>query len=327
MLQSPQDGEVRSTDLIQSALFLVGCERSGTTLFRLMLDHHPQIAFFFEFEYAVSEMPRNGGFPDLQAYYDFLERNRIFRTARVEIDRTLDYPHLIDSFLRQKRIRDGNKPVVGATVHYAFDRLPRIWPDARFIHLLRDGRDVARSIIGMGWASNMYTAARWWRDAEETWSALDRQIPAERKLTVRYEDLVTRTQEELERVCEFIGVPYDPAMLDYSKTSTYEKPNTASLRQWKVKATPHEIQLAEAGIGQLLEARGYELSGLPPLTITPLREAWLNLHDRLGRFRFGVRRYGLRLVLAERVARWLRLSSWHKKIARRVDEIDEKYIK
>jgi Sulfotransferase family len=43
--------------MIKKPVFLVGSERSGTTLFRLMLDHHPQIACFFEFEYAVSRMP------------------------------------------------------------------------------------------------------------------------------------------------------------------------------------------------------------------------------------------------------------------------------
>lgn len=62
-LQSSEERALQTTDQIESPVFLVGSERSGTTLFRLMLDHHPQIAFFFEFEYAVAMMSPTGSSP------------------------------------------------------------------------------------------------------------------------------------------------------------------------------------------------------------------------------------------------------------------------
>ena len=207
----------RPGDLIAQPLFLVGAERSGTTILRMMLDHHPQIAFFCEFEYAVQKVPDSQGWPELSQYYEFLETNRIFEAGQLTIDKGLDYRHLIDSFLRQKRDRDG-KPLVGATVHYQFDRLLRIWPDARFIHICRDGRDVGRSVIEMGWAGNMYTAVQRWMEAEEVWSGMRRELSANRYIDIRYEVLVTEPEATLTRLCEFIGVPYDPAMLDYSET-------------------------------------------------------------------------------------------------------------
>ena len=200
--------------MLEGPVFLVGSERSGTTLLRLMFDHHPQVAFFFEFEYSVTRMPETSGWPDLEEYYDFLEQNRIFRAARLTIDKGLDYPHLIDNFLRQKQRRDG-KPVVGATVHYEFDRLLRIWPDARFIHLVRDGRDVARSVIAMGWAGNMYMAVEPWLRAETLWSSLSGRLPADRWMEIRFEKVVSEPETVLTRFCEFIGVPYDPMMLEY----------------------------------------------------------------------------------------------------------------
>src|SRR6185369_10561789 len=92
------------------------------------------------------------------------------------VDRSLSYPQLIDSFLQQQRARS-NKPLVGATVHRHFDRLLRIWPVARFVHLVRDGRDVARSVIEMGWAGNLWTGCDRWIDAEQLWAKFSQMLP------------------------------------------------------------------------------------------------------------------------------------------------------
>jgi len=316
----------RPDGMLERPVFLVGSERSGTTLLRLMLDHHPQIAFFFEFQYAVSMMPDTTGWPDLKAYREFCENDRIFRDTRLKFDESLDYPHLIDSFLRQKQLRDG-KPLVGAVVHYQFDRLLRIWPDARFIHLVRDGRDVARSVITNGLAGNMYTAAQTWMKAETLWSSFARELPADRWTAVRYEDLVTKPETILTHICEFIGVAYDPAMLEYSKDSTYEAPSPARMYQWKTRLNPDEIRLAEARIGSLLVERGYERSDYAPLEVSLPAKIRLHIQDRLYRISFRRRKYGTRLWLAKAVARRLRLHSWQKALQRRIDAIDERHLK
>ena len=169
-----------SHSLVKKPIFLVGSERSGTTLTRLMLDHHPMIAFFFEFEYSILSMSDDGAWPDLGEYIAHLRNDRIFNHAQLSIDESLDFPHLVDSFLVQKRDRD-HKPIVGATVHYHFDRLLKVWPDARFIHILRDGRDVARSIMEMGWAGNMYTAVNHWIHAERLWEEMCKTLPESRR--------------------------------------------------------------------------------------------------------------------------------------------------
>src|SRR5688572_23588798 len=101
-----------------------------------MLDSHPELAFRYEFELAVEAMPDDERFPELDAYYEFLSNLR-WVGAPPRIDRTLDYPGLVRSFLEQKRVADGKRRV-GAIVHKHFVRLPRIWPDARYVHLVRD---------------------------------------------------------------------------------------------------------------------------------------------------------------------------------------------
>lgn len=312
--------------MISQPVFLVGSERSGSTLLRLMLDHHPRLAFFFEFEYAVEFMPEFNGWPNLEDYYRELESNRIFLAGSLEIVRGLDYPQLIDDFLRQKRDRDG-KPLVGAVVHRHFDRLLRIWPDARFIHLIRDGRDVGRSYIEMGWAGNMYTAVDGWIMAEQLWSKLSQIVPEERKIDVHYEGLATETVPTLTRICEFIGVSYDSAMLDYSTHSTYEPPSPKFVGTWRRKLSPHEVQLAEMKCGSMLTERGYELSGYPPLQVTPWMDMQLKGQDRWYRAMFRRKRFGTTLFLADLATRRLHLDGWHLRVRKRLNAIEEKYLK
>ncbi len=66
-------------DMIREPVFMVGSERSGTTLLRLMLDHHPGIAFHFEFEFAVERLADDGTFPPIEAYHKWLRSERGFR--------------------------------------------------------------------------------------------------------------------------------------------------------------------------------------------------------------------------------------------------------
>lgn len=312
--------------MIERPIFLVGAERSGTTLLRLMLDHHPEIAFHFEFELAVERIGADGAWPDLEAYTRWLETDRIWRESGFSVDRSLDYPRLVDSFLVQKRDRD-RKRLVGATVHRHFDRLLEIWPNARFLHLVRDGRDVARSVVGMGWAGNPWHGASRWLQAEATWDRLQVALPPERWVEVRYEQLIADPERALRRLCDFVGVPFDPAMFDYARTSTYDLPEAGLVGQWRSKLAPREVRLVESCIGPVLLDRGYALSGLEPLRPGGLARAWLRLDSRIRLALFRARRYGPRLFAADLLSRRLGLDAWQRRVALRRDEVDSAYRK
>jgi len=196
------------------AVFLIGAERSGTTLLRIMLDHHPMLAFRNEFEFAVDMVGDGGAMPDLDAYYEHLAVCRTFLMSGFEIDKQLDYRSLVHSFLEQKRARD-DKPRVGATIHRHFHRILHLWPDARFIHLVRDGRDVAFSRIGMGWVGNAWEGAHEWVEVEEQVRELAAGVGPERIMRVTFESLVSEPEKTLGTICGFLGLEYDDAMLDY----------------------------------------------------------------------------------------------------------------
>src|SRR2546428_1804823 len=120
------------------------------------------------------------------------------------MDQSLGYGELGDVFLGQKQADSGGKRYVGPTVHRHFDRLRFLWPHARYIHLVRDPRDVARSVFQKGWSGNLYQAAEFWIQAEESWDSLLTHLLDDQSMEVHYEELVTRTERTLSDICRFI---------------------------------------------------------------------------------------------------------------------------
>jgi hypothetical protein len=312
--------------ICDSPIFLVGSERSGTTLLRLMLDHHPDIAFNLESEFLVTQIPDDGVFPDVRDYCEFLRNDRVFRHSRFEIKDGLDYVAMVNDFLEQKRTRDG-KAIVGATVHYQFSKLGRIWPKAKYIYLFRDGRDVANSVVGMGWAGNVYAAADWWIAAENEWGHYRRRIPDGSWIEVRYEDLIANPREQLTRICRFLGVDYSDRIFDYVKNSSYTMPDVALNYQWKKRMGKKDVQRLEAKMGDRLLSRGYELSGHPRIALSSIDKTYFALHSRIGAYVHQFRKFGTLLVIRAMIARRLGLKAQYRRIRRMLDEIVDANLK
>lgn len=291
-----------------------------------MLDHHPDIAFNLESEFMVTRISDDGRFPDIGDYREFLINDRVFRHSCFEIKDGLDFVAMVNDFLEQKRIRDG-KAIVGATVHYQFSKIGRIWPKARYIYLLRDGHDVANSVVGMGWAGNVYVAANFWLEAEKEWEHCRHVIPDESWIEVRYEELIADPREQLTRICHFLGVEYSDHMFDYVKNSSYGMPDIALNYQWKTRLGRKDVQLLEAKIGDRLLSRRYELSGYPRITISYIKQGYLHLHSRIGAFVYRTRQFGAALAIMETTTRWLGLSKQHRRIQRIIDKMEDANLK
>src|SRR5690606_9797487 len=132
--------------LAPQPVFVVGAERSGSTLLRLMLDQHPRLSFPHQLEFAVDWISDDGRFPDLATYRENLQRDGVFLRSGFQLRTSLydDYVSLTRDFLEQRR---NGADFVGGTVHRHFHRLAHVWPSARYIHLIRDPRAVARSSV------------------------------------------------------------------------------------------------------------------------------------------------------------------------------------
>lgn len=298
-------------------VFLCGALRSGTTLLALMLGGHPSLVRAGEMDFLL-ECPRSAdGAPDVEAYRSALASDRIFLESGVRIDERLSHDDLVRSFVDQKR-EPGKRLVV--TVHRHFTRIPSLFPDARYIHLLRDPRDVARSSIKMGWAGNVYFGIDHWIDSEAEFKALEREADPEKIITVQYKNLVLDPEGELSRLSAFIGAPYDPGMLRYHETSTYDPPDSSHLDAWKKKLSPEEIGLIEGKAGHMMAARGFEKSDCPSLQPGALKRAALAFQNRTARIGFSIRRYGAILTILDIVGRRLALHPLSAFTRRKIDE-------
>lgn len=114
------------------------------------------------------------------------------------------------------------------------DALYRMFPNMRIIHSIRDGRDSAASVTGLGWGpDDLDRALDWWaRKVEQGFAACDR-IPADRVHVVQLEDLVARHRDrEYERLLAFLGLDDDPAMrMFFNERVTAEKAHVGRWRQ------------------------------------------------------------------------------------------------
>lgn len=310
--------------LLRAPLFLVGSERSGTTLLRLMLDHHPQIAFEKEFDFAVERVSDTGRPPSLAHYLDWLGT---VRGVDYAIDPALGYRELVNDFLRQKQAASGGKPHVGATIHRNFDRLRYLWPDARYIHLVRDPRDVARSVVQKGWAGNIYQAAEFWTKAERCWDSLAAHLSEGQAIEVHYEDLVLQTETVLAAICRFAGVEYSPEMLAYpADAPQYPPPDPALVLQWRTKLPPRDVALVEIRSAGLMESRGYVPSGPRLPAIGPVRHELLLTAARLRRFGTRLRVFGPWLVAMDVLGRRLGLRRVARHAQRGINAVEQSLI-
>ena len=286
-------------------VFICGALRSGTTLLRLMINDHPGLSNPGEMDFLFEPPPMQDGRRDMAAYARELAYNRVVQKLALKFDQTLDYPDQVRAFVRQLQA-PGKR--LSINIHRHFDRIPEIFPAARYVHLLRDPRDVAKSSIGMGWAGNAYHGVDHWIASERDFEKLAAIVPAKRIHRMRNEDLVRTPEQELAGLCAFLGVAYDPLMLDYPSHTTYGPPDPRLVEQWRNDATGRDLGLVEGKLGDMLASRGYAPSGAKVLRPGPVERFCLRTQDRWGRWRFMIRRNGLAVMAADLVGRRLSIA-------------------
>jgi hypothetical protein len=212
---------------VRPAPFVVGVGRSGTTLLRLMLDAHPQLAIPAETHFIPELIERAGegaGRDELAAsitgarnWGDFgLDPGEL--TDRIAGLDGAGAADVIRCFFelyaeRQRKPRWGDKTPIYVT---KMRPIAAELGEARFVHLIRDGRDVAlsRRRRGMGAGKPIADTAQRWKRRIERARSQARRLRG-RYLELRFEELVDSPEPALRRVCELVELDYDPAMLAY----------------------------------------------------------------------------------------------------------------
>nr|MBN2277216.1 sulfotransferase [candidate division Zixibacteria bacterium] len=208
--------------MMKSPIFVGGSARSGTTLVRVILDSHPNIACGPEIKIIpiIAEQwstIRNS----------FAKPMMEYNLTPKDVDEI--YNNMIRSFMEKYRIKQGKARMAEKSPNnvFYFQHLHYLFPESPLIHVIRDGRDIICSLLQMKWVDPTtgqpiaYTreadkAADYWVQAVMAGRrALNLPGLKDRYLEIRYEDIINKTEATLKRLFEFIDEPWDPVVLKF----------------------------------------------------------------------------------------------------------------
>ena len=278
-------------------VFIVGCPRSGTTLLRNIISAHPRILITPEAHWIPLWYEKRKGLTpeglvtqalisELLAHPTFA----LFHLGKAEVMgltsncEPMSYASFLTAiFDLYGRMR--GKDLVGnktPDLVRKIDTLHSLWPKARFIHLIRDGRDVALSFMNWPRVSHkkpgtfktwkddpVSTAAFWWELNVQAGRDAGKSLGPDLYYEMRYESLVSDSKNECVRLCDFLDLPYDNSMLHYYREPVLKtnpepgerrdrQPITRGLRDWCKQMSHNDVERFEASAGVLLEELGYQ---------------------------------------------------------------------
>lgn len=275
--------------------FIIGVHRSGTTLLRYMLSSSPRVYIPPESDFIPRFFGRAPHRPlpprrlkrlltIIFTQYRFVREWQGPPPDPARFGRQPSPAAFLDTLYRlyaQQRgaLRWGDKTPIYASYLPLLDTL---FPQARFIHLIRDGRDVALSMLEKWGRSEphvdiYFTARNWVRRIQQARAAGQRLGPT-RYLEMRYEALTAEPERELRALCAFLEEEFHPAMLAHQEQARLdvaagsfhapvrEPASTARVARWRSALDSADVRLFESVAGPLLAELGYPVSSLPNLT-------------------------------------------------------------
>ncbi len=308
--------------LPETPFFIVGHPRSGTTLLRFILSSHSRLHIPAE----TGFLPYLGVNParllKLADVEQLLDRIASLNTEWAGLVPDLEkfyaalpepcLAHLLDALYHTQITPTGAARWGDKTPGYIYHlpALYRIFPQAQFLHVIRDGRDVVLS------ASKKWGAARWYMDeyyllknwvkAVELGHAFGQELNAQSYLEVRYDDLVRQPEATIKAVCLFLAEEFQPAMLDHTNlaqelvgpgghTEVLQPVHKTSVGRWQSEMSPFVLKMSARVAGPTLVEFDYPSPD----------EMEMTLHEK---FRFA--RLAIKFQLSDFLRRSLTALGW-----------------
>lgn len=277
-------------------VFVVGCPRSGTTLLQRMLDNHPQLTVANDTHFitraAKIELRKEA---DPVLTNELLTKVRNYRRfgrmglGATDVEKAAEGCRTYSAFVSKLydiRAEHMGKPLSGEKTPDFCRQIPalnKMFPRAKFVHIIRDGRDTALS--AMNWATStkgpgkwslwaedpVGTCALWWRWQAGTGMRDGHTQDEGIYHPVRYERLVEDPSNELSAIAAFLGIPNADEMGNFFVGKTKTNPNlsaksawlrpTKGLREWRNQMDEEDVAVFEGITHTLLKQLGYKLAG------------------------------------------------------------------
>jgi hypothetical protein len=267
-------------------VFVVGMNGSGTTMLLDNLGRHPSLYAFPRetrlIPFLIASQQRFGDLDKDDNYrrlweevlainvFEYVNGHKPVPLPENWRDRPRGLASVLDGVFRYFAAREGKQRWCEKTPQHVqhMDKLSELFPKARFIHVIRDGRDSAAS-FSRRWSRTPELTIYRWKKVVALGRKQGRTLGGERYLEVRFEDLTTEPETWLRKICEFVDVPFDDAVLvssqpylnaatrrlDQEQKSGGLQPNSGN---WKTCFTKSRQRSLERIAGRTLASCGYE---------------------------------------------------------------------
>ncbi|MEW6002433.1 MAG: sulfotransferase [Nitrospirota bacterium] len=286
-------------------LFIGGHPRSGTTLLGAMIGVHSTCICTPESPFKTDVFNRlatpDKEKIDIRMVMSMIKSHWRFRIWGLEIgsipeDEVRTYQELIKWIVRAYA-RNRGKPDPGIWVDHTpqnikyADILFSLFPESKMIHIVRDGRAVAASIMPLDWGANSIDRAAHSWVRRVSLGLIVELGGMERVRRVRYEDLVQEPEETMKGLSSFLKIEYQPRMVEGIgfKVPPYtirqhsligQRPEAGRINAWERELKPRQIEIFESIAGDLLLRLGYDLKyGLKAKKMTRREKLILDIED------------------------------------------------
>jgi hypothetical protein len=255
-------------------IFVGGCERSGTTLLRVILDSHSNIHCGPEAKIVAMTVPcwthqRNSNSKVLREYYHFTDA-KIDALYRDIITTAISR----DNAVKKKWLAEKSPQNV-----FYYSQIRALFPESPIVNIVRDGRDVVASLLEMDWTNNqgkrlaftvdIEAACRRWLAAVEANAFFAASNNAQPYVQICYEDLVTNPKAVISDLLNLLGEPWEDDLLSFhtidrnlgdesSAGSVQNKIAANRIGRWKGKFSSDEKTLLHKLLGVRLTELGYD---------------------------------------------------------------------